>query len=433
MRDSLNTPLSGRCFEWSKLLGIVGGGQALVKVATFLSGLVVVRLLSVEQYAFYTLANTMLGTIAILANSGITAGVMAQGGKVWNDKKELGAVMKCGMQLRSTFALFAFSMGAPVMIWLLIRNGASWSTSLFIVGALLPAFLASLSTTILSVPLRLHQQIWALQRTSFVAGLWRLAATLPILWLMPTAGAALIVAGASQVYENLLVRSASTPYANLNVQVKPEVRKQILRMVKKVLPNAVYFALSSQIAIWLVSIFGSAAAIAQIGALSRFGVGVAILNSIVAMLLLPRFAKLPSSPRLLLANFVKIQVLVWLAVCIALGVTYMFADPLLWLLGPEYRTYQSELIMMFLSSFVGIALFAAAGLNECRGWVVAAYFQIPISFAAQLYLAHALHPKTAYEAFVYMLIMNGVLYILQIALFALKIVSMQRANENRHC
>jgi O-antigen/teichoic acid export membrane protein len=428
LKEFLNKHLGLQCLKWSKLLGITGGGQTLVKVATFLSGLVVVRLLNVEQYAFYTLANTMLGTIAILANSGITAGVIAQGGKVWNNKKELGAVMKCGMQLRSTFAACAFCIGAPVVIWLLIRNGATWTTSFLIVGALFPAFFASLSTTILSVPLRLHQQIWPLQRISLVASLWRLAATLPILWLMPTATAALIVAGASQVYSNLLVRRASTPYADLESQVKPEVREGILSMVKKILPNAVYFAFSSQIAIWLVSIFGSAVAIAQIGALSRFGVAIAIFNSVVSMLLVPRFAKLPSSSRLLAVNFVRVQVLVWLAICILLGAVYIFADPLLWLLGPDYHSFRSELFVMFLSSFVGIALFAAAALNECRGWVVAAYFQIPISFAAQLYLAWALHPTTAYEAFLFMLTMNIVLYILQIALFVLKIVSIRKAD-----
>jgi hypothetical protein len=46
-----------------------------------LYGILIIRLLPVE-YAFYTLANTMHRTMTVLADGGITTGVMSQVGKV---------------------------------------------------------------------------------------------------------------------------------------------------------------------------------------------------------------------------------------------------------------------------------------------------------------------------------------------------------------
>src|SRR4051794_12896030 len=93
-------PRYSRIFGWGKLITITGGAQAIVQGTGMLSGILIIRLLSTHQYAWYTLANTMLGTMTILSDAGISTGVMAQGGKVWQDKEKLGAVLATGLDLR---------------------------------------------------------------------------------------------------------------------------------------------------------------------------------------------------------------------------------------------------------------------------------------------------------------------------------------------
>ena len=58
-----------------------------------LSGIIVIRLLTTEEYAFYTLANTMLGVMTVLTDSGIGAGVTAEGGKVWKSPEKMGVFL----------------------------------------------------------------------------------------------------------------------------------------------------------------------------------------------------------------------------------------------------------------------------------------------------------------------------------------------------
>ena len=72
---------------WFKLAGITSLAQLFIQAIGLVSGILVIRILPTDEYALYTLANTMLGTMIILANSGISVGVTAQGGKVWQDKK----------------------------------------------------------------------------------------------------------------------------------------------------------------------------------------------------------------------------------------------------------------------------------------------------------------------------------------------------------
>jgi hypothetical protein len=76
--------------SWGKLISITGSVQLILQALGFASGILIIRLLPVQEYAFYTLANTMLGTMTVLSDGGISAGVMAQGGRVWKDKEKLG-------------------------------------------------------------------------------------------------------------------------------------------------------------------------------------------------------------------------------------------------------------------------------------------------------------------------------------------------------
>ena len=68
--------------RWIKLIFVTGSAQIIVQATGLFCGILVIRLLPVNEYALYTLANTMLGTMTVLADSGISSGVMAQGGKV---------------------------------------------------------------------------------------------------------------------------------------------------------------------------------------------------------------------------------------------------------------------------------------------------------------------------------------------------------------
>lgn len=161
--------------HWLKLTGITGSTQLLIQGIGLLSGIIIIRLLPTEHYALYTLANTMLGTMVVLADSGIGSGVTAESGKVWRDPKALGAVVNTGLDLRKKFAIGSLVIASPILIYLLHFHGAPLWMAFIIVLALIPAFISSLSSSIFIIPMKLNQDVIPAQRNAAAESVLRFA------------------------------------------------------------------------------------------------------------------------------------------------------------------------------------------------------------------------------------------------------------------
>ena len=118
-------PSYDKAMHWGKLISITGGAQMIVQAVGFICGILIIRLLPVQEYALYTLVNTMLGTISVLADGGISSGVMAQGAKVWQDKEKLGEVLATGLDLRRKFAIGSLLISVPILFYLLIHKNTA--------------------------------------------------------------------------------------------------------------------------------------------------------------------------------------------------------------------------------------------------------------------------------------------------------------------
>jgi len=400
-----------------------------VQLIGFITGIVVIRLLSVDQYAFYTLANTMLGTMAILANAGTSTGVMVEGGQVYKDPQKLGAILSSGLRLRKMAAIWSFAISAPLLLFLLLRNGAPWPAALLIVGCLVPAFISALSAAILDIPLRLHQAVLCLQKVHLGAAILRLLTTGPALLLWPAAAPALLVTAATQMYANRRLRRLVAPLALPRQNADPEALKSMTKLMWRMMPNALYFCFSSQIAVWLVSVFGGAVAIAQVGALSRIGLALAVIQSLFVMIVAPRFARLPADPKLLVRRFLQVQCIIFTVISVGSLSVYMTADLLLGLLGSAYQELHKELYMMSASAFASLAAFGVGRMNEARGWIIAPSVFIPACLLLQISLAVYLKPATTLLVFAFnALFMLGLCIIYNIKF----ILSMRRLVRDQH-
>ena len=107
-----------RLHAWAMLLSRFVAVQLLVQLLGFAGGMLLVRRLSKEQYAFFTIANTLLGTMNLLADSGVGSGLTSIGGRVWDTPARLGQLVRTGLQLRRGLGLAAILAVAPCLGWL---------------------------------------------------------------------------------------------------------------------------------------------------------------------------------------------------------------------------------------------------------------------------------------------------------------------------
>lgn len=377
-----NNPKHAKTLEWIKLFSVTGFAQIFVQLVSLVSGILVVRVLPTQEYALYTLANTMLGTMAILADGGISTGVMSQGSKVWQDTDKLGTVLATGMDLRRKFAIGSLIVSIPILVLIMQHNGASWEKSLLIVLSLIPSFIMALSGTLLQIAPKLRQDITPLQKNQVYMNTGRLALLCLTIFIFPYTFVAILAAGLPQIWGNFNLRKISSGYADWHKKPDPQVRQDILKMVRRLMPMAVYTCLSGQITIWLISIFGTTKNVAQLGALDRLSMVLSFITVVIATVILPRFSRLPSIKALLLRRFVQIQVgLLAMSACI-IFTAWLFSAQILKVLGPNYSNLTNEVVLKITISCLGIIATATFSLFTSRSWAINPFISIPVSIAS---------------------------------------------------
>lgn len=367
--------------EWSKLLAITGSSQIVVQALGFLSGIVIINLLSIKEYALYTVANTMLGTMTMLADSGISSGVMAEGGKVWEDKKKLGTVLATGLKLRKRFGVISLFVTLPVLAYLLLEHGASWLSVVLIIVSIIPAFFAALSDSLYEIVPRLHQDVKALQRNQIEVGFGRGVLSTLLLIIFPFTYIALIANSIPRIYGNLKLAKMSSKHAD-GQQTDPIVKQNIVKGVKRTMPIVIYHCVSGQISIWLITFFGSTTSIAQLGALGRISMMFALFTTLFSTLVIPRFSRMKVFRKGLLPSFLAIQ-----AVTLIIGAglvvgTYLFSNQILWVFGDKYQGANYLLLLIAISSSLVMMVEICSQLSISRGWFIKPYFLIGINFAS---------------------------------------------------
>src|SRR5438477_1228719 len=72
--DVVQSPYLRRLIRSGRIVGSFVTVQVIVQVIGFLSGILLVRTLDQREYAYFTIANTMQGTLNLLADIGISVG-----------------------------------------------------------------------------------------------------------------------------------------------------------------------------------------------------------------------------------------------------------------------------------------------------------------------------------------------------------------------
>lgn len=418
---SLNNNRFEKLQQWTKLIAVTLSAQAIIQLLGLLSGILIVRLLPTTEYAFYTLANTMLGTMTVLADGGISSGVMAQGGKVWQDRTKLGIVVATGLKLRRKFGIFSLLISLPILIYLLLNHGASIATSIFIALAIIPSFFAALSDNLLETAPKLHQGIKQLQKNQLAAGIGRFIMMTGSLLLWPFTFIAILGNGIPRIWANIRLRKISAEYADPLQKPDPLIQKEILSMVKRSLPGAIYYCVAGQIPIWLLSFFGSTQSIAHVGALSRLSTILTVFTTLFSTVIVPRFARLPSINKLLVSHFVKIQLGLIFICIVIVSLVGLFPKPLLWILGKDYSNLNTEMILVTISSCIALLAGLTYSIVISRGWIINPVINISINIFFLLILVLLLDLSKVTNVLLFSIVDCLLAYIILVVYFFYKI------------
>jgi O-antigen/teichoic acid export membrane protein len=369
--------------KWMPILAKFTLVQAFVQALGFAAGLLIVRSLPKQEYAFYTIGNTMVGAVLALADSGISSALSAIGGRVWQDSRRLGSLLNTALQLRRQLAIITLLVVVPVLVWLLGQNGASHLTTFGLVIAVLAGSGLELVTRIYCVALRLKSEIRQIQNQALVSAVVKLVIVAAALFVFINAAVAIWSVVIGYAIQYAMLRGWVRREVDRSAAPDPAMRSEIVSVLKKQAPHSLYYCLQGQITVWLISIFGNAESVANVGALGRLAVAFALLSSITAEVVLPAFSRIQSMRHLRRRYFQVVASYSALSV-LSVIVLAVFPEQILSILGRQYSGLGAEGVLMAVCAVVSTTGGFLWSVNSARAWIVSPALLIPCTIIVQI-------------------------------------------------
>jgi O-antigen/teichoic acid export membrane protein len=397
-----STPRIRRALHRARVVSNFALVQAIVQIIGFMSGILIVRTLEQREYAYFTIANTMQGTINLLADIGISVGLVSIGGRIWQDRHRFGELINTALSLRKKLGALVVIAVTPVMYFMLVKNGASIAYIALLIVVVLIGLAFQLSISVLGVVPRLRADIGRIQLIDLTGAVGRLLALAGLLFVFLDAGIAVAVASAVSLLQYAMLRNYAAGVINLDAPENPEDRHSMVRLIKHLAANSVFYCFQGQITIFLISFFARrATSVAEVGALGRLAMIFSVLTNLLTNVFVPAFARCQNKRKLYLLYAAIVGGVTAFSLLIIFGAS-IFPNEFLFVLGSKYAHLHRELLLMVAGAVLSALTGTFWALNASKAWVSGAWLYIPLTLATQV----ALIPYTDFSSVTGVLIFN---------------------------
>lgn len=369
---------------------MVGGVESFGVAAGGITGLLIVNLLPKDQYAVYTFLMACMTLLSGIAELGISHCLLPVVGKRASDGPWVVGV--CHQIFRWRWILFGLALVIVVPYWLRTTLMHDWMSRSYVAASVVVVMVMvlSLRAGYSHAILMLLGHLGSINRAGFAmyASRFALVALVLVSPLGVWATLAVVLATAvSQLVDigmqQRAVRAFGIESWRLDAQQRQEVNRETLRIALPLVPSAIFFQVQSVITVLIVSFFGTAAMMAEVGALGRLAMVLVVLDRVTNLVLFPAIARSAGGPqfvrKLLLthAAYLGLMLLIFLSSVavphywmLLLGSQYAAQEPYLWIAIGAY----------VLSSGAGFAFRTLTG----RGATSRQWITIPMIIAAQV-------------------------------------------------
>jgi hypothetical protein len=393
--------MARRLARWGLVIAEFGAVQMAVQALLAVSGLLIVRMLSKQEYALFAVANSMQTTCNLLADIGVGVGVRAIGGRVWGDRHRFGQLLNTALGLRRNFAAIAIAVCVPVAAWMLRRNGAGIAEIIGLCVAIMAGVIPLLGSSVWAASPLLHGEYRRIQKLDLGNAALRLTLMGACAIQRINAFLAVMVGVAGNWIQSLLLRRWARDHADPAAPVNREDRAALLGLSVQSLPNTLFFCFQGQVTLLILTLVGNPTGIADVTALGRVASLFAVFSMTFANVLAPRFARCQEAERMrqLYALLVSATALALLPL---LFFAWFLPDPFLWLLGGKYQHLGRECGWVVTAGCVGQLGGVMWALNSGKAWI---RFQatgfIPVILSAQVGAAFFLNLRQFHDVLIF--------------------------------
>lgn len=357
--------------RWSRIISVVTGflfGQGTLQGVNVLAALFLVRALSVEHYAQFSLAFGFQAAVSLLMDLGYTSTIVPLVGERLNDPACVGSYLRAAKHLRDSAFWILSPFGAIAFLAMMHKHHWSSTTQAVLLLSVLLSLYSSGPVSYYSAPLFLYGRLREFYVPQSLAGVARLAAyiALRIIGGLNACTAAGLSA-LNVMFNAILLRKRARLYVEWPKSSEPEVNREVLNYILPAIPTFIFAAFQSQIALFLINAFGQTVNVAEVAALSRLGQLFIVLTTFNLIIIEPRIARLKRE--LLLRTYLRL-ILLACAFCLSIVLlAFAFPAPFLWLIGPKYSSLGHLVGWVVLTGCFNYAANLIWIMNRARKWI----------------------------------------------------------------
>jgi hypothetical protein len=366
-----------RRHRWLRPVILYTTNQGVTQMLAFLTGVLVVRMTTKDQYAIYAIVNLLIAAAAMLTESGLSSVLLASGSRLRHSPSRLSSLFAGAIRFRYRWGSIVISVFVGILVAVLTVNRVNLGNIVPYAALLVLTVVPTLSKGIRQVYLRLESDVRGLQRVALQSALLRLALTLPLIVLSQVdLVVVLLINVVAAVFENWRIRSRSSAL-NVHAAFVPSDIQDFRWSLRKVLPMSMVIVLQDQLLFFLLGFRGNQEIIADIAALSRFALVFVILNAPVTDVASGIVARAASRVREIARLYALVLGMYITLVSVCIFFVYLFSGFLLSILGDAYSGLHTPLLIVVCGC--GLINFANAfrSLNFARGWVAQSWLFIP--------------------------------------------------------
>lgn len=365
-----------------KLVGSIGRyvvSQGVAQAIAFLTGILIVRSMPKQDYAYYSIAVSMIAATALVAESGLNSALMSRGASVRDDKARLSSLFVSGMRFRFISGIPIVLIGTSLVCYLLLENGLVLEQAILCSAIVLCTLWSTVTTGTIQTFHRLDLQFDLIRNTSLVVSGLRLLLVAGLIFAALTnAPLVLAVSLACALGTNLILKHFAARRLDFRAPRNPKDRSAFGVSARRTIPMTLMLVASEQSILFFLSIRGTPEVIANVSALARFSIVFTIVNLVVVDIAAPMFARTEADVKLLLRRFLAVAgsyTLLATGLVVLVGMT---APLLLKLLGERYAGLELALLIVAAGSAVLNIGYALSSLNQARGWTKYSWIYIPL-------------------------------------------------------
>lgn len=356
--------------------------------------LLLVRLLPVNEYGFFTIALSAFLFISTASDLGVTETLSyfrlraAKNGRSW------APYFRAVMSLRIHLFFVGFGLAAIYIAYTASRVGTQSSSILAVTVAVGLAAWFAIQSGIRTYALKLEQRY----RAGYLVEIANEAVKLVTVGLAWVGGFATAFAAMGSVCLGAWL-SASVATRALGPRLQSATERKagrrrrysglLLSQILPILPGTIHFTLQGPLIALLAAYYGSITNVAAVGALGRLGALIAVVSGFTATVFIPRLLAI-SDDRIFFRRYLQ-----WWMFMLTFGALVMTGisarpDVLLSLLGSSYSGLDKELLISAATAVIGTWSAFSWHINRARGWARYQIYRVPVVVAAQAPLFYLL-------------------------------------------